>query len=451
MATTTDKAATLKTGEGLRRQLGVWSVVAIVVGEVIAVGIFLVPAEMAKSIGSPLWLLVVWTVMGGMALSGALCYGELAARFPEAGGSYVYLREVYGPRLAFLYGWKCFLVMDPGLTAALAVGLASYAGYMVRLSQAGVRIVAICAIILLAGLNMLGVKVGAELMRWLTIVKLGSLVFIVAWGFGRGLGDWSNFTPFVEQHSGSSPLVMALAGGMVSAFFAFGGWWEVARITGEVRDPARVMPRAMAIGVCLVTIVYVLTSAVFLYLVPIERVATGETFAAQAGEALFGRAGGDVFSMIVIFSVLGSLAGFIMVAPRIYYAMSRDGLFLKSAAAIHPRFGTPVRAIALQAALASLLVLVGTFDEILAYFIFITVVFIALTVAGVFVLRRRGGDSPFMTPAYPITPLIFLALVSALLVLLAAGRPQQALSGLAVVLVGLPVYHFAFHKRKRRG
>ena len=422
------------------------------VGEVIAVGIFLVPAEMAKSIGSPLWLLVVWMAMGGMALSGALCYGELAAKFPEAGGGYVYLREAYGPRLAFLYGWKCFLVMDPGLTAALAVGLASYVGYMVQLSQVGVQAVAVSAIVALAGLNVLGVKVGAEIMRWLTLIKLGSLVFIVVWGFGRGLGDWSNFTPFVDQHSGSSPLVLALAGGMVSAFFAFGGWWEVARITGEVRDPARVMPRAMSIGVCLVTLVYVMTSAVFLYLVPIERVTTGETFAAQAGEALFGRAGGDIFSTIVIFSVLGSLAGFVMVAPRAYYAMSRDGVFLKSAAALHPRFGTPTRAIALQAALASLLVLIGSFEEILAYFIFITVVFIALTVAGVFRLRRKsGGDSPFMTPAYPFTPLIFLALVSVLLVLLAANRPKQALYGLGVVLAGLPVYHFAFHKRKARG
>ncbi len=442
----------MKAEAGLQRRLGVWTVVALVVGEVIAVGIFLVPAGMAKSIGSPLWLLVVWIVMGGMALSGALCYGELAARFPEAGGGYVYLREAYGPRLAFLYGWKCLLVMDPGLTAVLAVGLADYVGYMVPLSQAGMRVIAVAAILALAGLNLLGVKVGAGLMRWLTIVKLGSLAFILIWGFGRGLGDWSNFIPLVEQRAGSSPLVLAIAGGMVSAFFAFGGWWEIARITGEVRDPERVMPKALALGVCIVTFVYVMTSAVFLYLIPIERVTTDKAFAAQAGEALFGRAGGDVFSVIVIFSVLGSLAGFIMVAPRAYYAMSRDGVFLKGAAALHPRFGTPVRAIALQAALASLLVLIGTFKEILAYFIFITVAFIALTVAGVFVLRRKGGpDSPFMMPAYPVTPVVFLALVAALLVLLAANNPLQALAGVAVVAAGVPVYHFAFDKRKGGG
>src|SRR5258705_8455113 len=165
----------------LKRQIGLRTAIALIVGEVIAVGIFLTPAGMAKSLGSPVWLLIVWLVMGAMALCGALCYGALGARFPEAGGGYVYLRETYGPALAFLYGWKCLLVMDPGITAVLAVGLASYVGYLVNLSPLAAKVVAIGALALLAAINIYGVKLGAGLLRWLTLLKLGSLAVIVFW------------------------------------------------------------------------------------------------------------------------------------------------------------------------------------------------------------------------------------------------------------------------------
>jgi APA family basic amino acid/polyamine antiporter len=432
----------------LPRQLGLASATAMLVGEVIAVGIFLTPADMAKSLGSPLWILIVWLVMSGMALSGALCYGELAARFPQAGGGYVYLREAYGPGLAFLYGWKCFLVMDPGISAALATGAASYIGYVANLSPLGAKAVAIAAILVLAAVNIMGLRVGAWLMRWLTALKLGLLALIIGWGFVMRLGDWSNFIPFAAQRAGSEPLVGALAGGMVAAFFSFGGWWDVSKLAGEVRDPKRTMPRALVYGVSIVALVYILTSAVFVYLVPIERSTSGETFAAQAGEVLFGRAGGNVFSSIVIVSVLGSLLAIIITAPRVYYAMARDGVFLSGVARLHPRFQTPARAIALQAAMASLLVALGTFNEIVAYFVFVTVAFIALTVAAVFVLRRRPqADEGFRAPGYPLTPIIFLALVAVLLILLAAQSPKQAALGVAVVALGLPVYHLFFRKR----
>jgi APA family basic amino acid/polyamine antiporter len=194
-----------------------------------------------------------------------------------------------------------------------------------------------------------------------------------------------------------------------------------------------------------VTCVYLLTSAVFLYLVPLERVTSGETFAAQAGEQLFGRAGGEIFSAIVIVSVLGSLAGIIMAAPRVYYAMARDRLFPSSVAAVHPKFGTPARAIALQASMACLLVLLGTFDKIVAYFVFVTVLFIGLTVAAVFVLRRKKkGARTFSAPGYPLTPLIFLALIAVLLLLLAGHNPREAALGLLVVALGVPVYYLLF-------
>lgn len=435
---------------GLQRHLGVPAMTALVVGEVIAIGIFLTPATMAHSVGSPFWLLVVWLLMGAMALSGALCYGALAARFPEAGGGYVYLREAYGPGVAFLYGWKCLLVMDPGITALLAAALASYVGYAVGLSAPALKAVAIGAVLLLAALSMLGVRLGARVMQWLMVLKVGALGAIAVFALALHAGSWSHFVPFIAQRPGSDPLPGALAPALIGGFFAFGGWWEIAKLGGEAKDPARTMPRALALGVIVVTAIYILTSAVFLYLVPLEQVTSGETFAAQAGEALFGPSGGRVFAAIVIVAVLGSLFALLMALPRVYYAMARDGLFFTRVATVHPRFGTPVRAVAIQATLASVLVLLGTFQQILNYFIFVTVVFLALTVAGLWRLRRREGNERYRIPGYPLTPFLFLMLVAVLLVLLGGHDPKQAALGVGVVVLGVPVYFFAFRRKLTR-
>lgn len=433
----------------LRRQIGLRTATALVVGEVIAVGIFLTPAGMAKALGSPMWLLIVWLVMGAMALCGALCYGELAARYPEAGGGYVYLREAYGPAVAFMYGWMAFLVMDPGLTAALAVGLATYAGYILKLSPWGIKALAIATIIVIALINIRGVRLGAGFVRILTFLKLGLLAFVFLWGIGFQLGDWSNFTSFVARRANSDPLIAALAGGLVGAFFSFAGWWDLGKLAGEVKNPGRTLPRALTYGVVIVTIVYVLTSVVFVYLVPLDQVTSGETFAAQAGEVLFGRAGGLIFSLIVVVAVLGSLAAVVMSAPRVYFAMARDGVFFPSVAALHKRFETPARAIALQAMLASVLVVAGSFNEIVSYFVFVVVVFIALTVAALFKFRREESNSVrYLTPGYPVTPIVFLAMIVVLLVLLAANNPMQAFLGVAVVAFGLPVYLFIFRNKR---
>ena len=430
----------------LRRQLGLLAVTALVVGEVVAIGIFLTPAGMARSLGSPLWLLIVWLLMGGMALSGALCYGELAARAPEAGGGYVYLRQAYGPGVAFMYGWKCLLVMDPGITAALAAGLASYVGYAVGITGVWLKVIAIGCIVVIALVNIAGLRLGASVMQGLTALKLGALALIAVLAFALRAGSWSNFIPFVAQHPGSDPLPGALAPALVGAFFAFGGWWEISKLAGEARDPERTVPRALALGVTIVTVIYIVTSAVFLYLVPLERVTSGETFAAQAGELLFGPAGGRVFAWIVIVAVLGSLLGLLMALPRVYYAMANDGVFFKPVAAIHPRFGTPARAIAIQATLASILVASGTFNQIIAYFVFVTVLFVGLTVAGLFRIRRRSPAASYRTWGYPVTPIVFLALVVLLLVLLAGHNPLQAALGVGIVALGAPVYLLVFRR-----
>jgi APA family basic amino acid/polyamine antiporter len=431
--------------DGLRRRLGLGSATALVVGEVIGVGIFLTPAGMAKMLGSPFWLLVVWLAMGAIALAGALSFGALAARFPEAGGGYVYLRRAYGPRLAFLFGWMSLLVMDPGLTAALATGLASYAGSLVPLSPFGFKAVALGAILMLSAVNILGVPLGAGLLRGLTILKLGLLVFLAVWGFGLGRGNWSNFVPLVARRSGSDPLPLALAGGLVAAFFSFGGWWDLSKVAGEVRDPARTLPRAMVLGVSIVTVVYIVTSAVFLYLVPLSEVSTDKGFAAQAGAALFGKAGGLVFAWIVMISVLGSMVAILLAAPRVYFAMARDGLFLPALAVVHPRFGTPARAIGLQAILASALVASGRFDQILAAFVVPTVIFLALIVASIYVLGDApSGRAARRVPGYPITPLLFLVPITLLVILLTVRNPLHALGGVSVVALGAVVYHLVF-------
>ena len=243
----------------------------------IGIGIFLTPAEMARGLGAPGLVYAMFLLAGFMAMSGALCYGELASRFPEAGGAYVYLREAWGEPVAFLYGWKCLLVMDPGLTAALAAGLAEYVAYLVPLAGDAKKAVAVLVILLLGSLTILGTRLAAGALVLVTAVKLAVLAMIVVLGFASGGVAFERVLPTFARPPGAQPLLPALAGGFVSAFFSFGGWWEAARMAGEVKDPQRTLPRAFVLGITLVTVVYLLTSVVFLGLVPI-----GETASADA-------------------------------------------------------------------------------------------------------------------------------------------------------------------------
>lgn len=427
--------------ETLHRQLGLSAATAAVAGEAIGVGIFLTPAGMARQLGSPFWLLIVWLMMGLMAVAGALCFGGLAARFPEAGGGYVYLREAYGPRIAFLYGWMELLVLDPGVTASLAVGMAAYVASVMHLSAPLQKILAVATILALAGINIRETRWGARSLQGLTWLKVGALLSLPVWAIALRLGDWSRFSPFVSQHPGSSSLMPALAGSSMAAFYSFGGWWEAAKISGEVRNPQQTMPRALMLGVIVVTLTYIIVTGVFVSLVPFSGITSDETFMAQAGQRLFGPAGGNIMAALVALCVLGSMAALLMLSPRVYYAMARDGLFFRKIAQVHPRYGTPARAITIQAVLASLLVVLGTFDEIVAYFVFVAVIFLALTVAGVYRLRSKLRHSaPPRVPGYPWTPMVFLALVALLLVMLAGHNPSQALLGVVVVILGVPAF-----------
>lgn len=427
----------------LKRQFGPWTAVAVIIGQVIGVGIFLVPAGMAKSVGSPVWLFAIWLLVGLMTLCGALCYAELASRFPEAGGSYVYLREAYGRGTAFVYGWMVLLVLDPGLTAIFGVGFASYAGFIFEISHAMQQFLAIATVVVIGILTVLGTGLGAGFLKALTVIKVGTLLFIVVFGFGSGKGDWANFTPFFAT---PPDMFGAIAGGLVGAFFAFAGWWEVTRMAGEIEDPKRNVPRTLILGILGLSAIYISVSAVFTYLVPIANVQNDEAFAALAGRALFGEFGGQLFAIIVCLSVIGTLFAYQLVSPRVYYAMAKDGLFFQSFGELHPRFGTPHRAILIQVVLASILILSGGFNEILGYFFFVVILFIGLVVAGLIKIRRRETDG-YITPLFPMPLVVYLFLTVAVLFFVGMRNPTQTVIGIVVVSLGIPVYHFIFKQR----
>jgi basic amino acid/polyamine antiporter, APA family len=424
-----------------RGNLGLWPASALVVGHTIAVGIFLTPAEVVGALASPGLVITLWIVFGLLILFGAFSFGELASRLPQAGGPYVFLREAWGPRVAFLYGWQCLLVMDPGVTAALAAGLAEYLPVVWPETAPNARWWAIAVIWLLAVVNVGGISVSARVMTAMTALKLAALAGITVLAFASGSGRETHFHPFWPRRPGAQPIGEALALASVAAFFSFGGFWEASRVAGEVRDPQRTLPRALALGVGVVAVAYLTITLAFIYLVRPEQATSAAAFAASAGGALFGSTGARILAAIVVLSILASMMALLLMAPRVYYAMSQDGLFPRAIARLHPRRGVPDRATLLLAALATGFTLVGTFQQIVSFFICTAIAFIALAVAGLFVIRRRDPTyAGFRAPGYPITPALFIALVAVVVALVLLARPLQAIAGILVVLGGLPAY-----------
>lgn len=423
----------LETPDGeLGRQLGLSAATAAVAGEAVAVGIFLTPASMARMLGSPALIFLVWTAMGITAVSGALCYGDLASRFPAAGGTYIYLRESYGKMPAFLYGWMSLLVMDPGLTAALAVGLTSYIAYIAPVGDLEGKLLAVTVVCFLALINILNTRAGAALLQLTTWLKIGILALLPLWAILFHAGRISNLLPFADRRLGSPPLLQAVAGATMAAFFSFGGWWDASKLAGEVRDPRRTLPRAFILGVSAITLVYMLVSAAFLYVVPLENVTSDQTFVSQFGNALFGQLGAQVLAAIVLLCILGSLSALIMAAPRAYFAMAQDGVFLKSIGRPNARFRTPERAIMIQAALASVFIIVGNFETIIGYFMFPTLIFLGLTVASIFKQVNEPGRL--------VAASVFIVLIICVLILVAVRAPLPAALGTGIVLLGIPVW-----------
>ncbi|HZU10216.1 MAG TPA: amino acid permease [Pseudacidobacterium sp.] len=414
-----------------KRQMGLAAAIAAVTGEAVALGIFLTPAAMAKSLGSPLLLAAVWCGIAMVALCGALCYSELAVRFPLAGGEYVYLREGYGPRVAFLYGWMSAAVIDPGIAAALSVGAVPYVQSIAAVSPRMAALLPFAFLICLGIINYAGTRLSSRIMATANLLKIAVLFALVAWAFLSGHAFGNNLLPLVARRSGSGPLLGAIAGATVNAFFSFGGWWEAGKLAGEVRNPRRTLPMAFVCGVLLVTAVYLTISFAFLCVVPLERIVSNTAFVAQFGEALFGHAGGAILSACVLLSVAGGLMAMTMAAPRVYYAMARDGAFFPAFGKLHPRFGTPANAVLLQTGMALLVLCFGAFDRILAYIIFSAVCFLSLSAASLFRLRE-----PVRRWWYPTAPVVFLAGSGVIALLVLLHNPLPALIGVVVVLSG---------------
>lgn len=426
----------------LRRRFGLWFALAMIVAEVMGVGIFLTPAGMVRTLGSTAWVLGVWALMGLLSVAGALCYAELGTRFPEAGGGFVFLREAFGKRCAFVYGWMSLLVMDPGLTAALGVGLATYLLALFGGPTSLVPAVAIGSILVVSAVSMLGVENSARLLRWTAAAKLGTIaVLVVAVAVRGDVGDASAATTSpATVGMGAGPSLSVLGGALMGAFFAFGGWWDLGKMSEEIVEPRRTLPVALVGGIVLVTVVYAVLSIAFIHVLGGRAPATDDAFVVALGSALFGSAAGKLLAAAVVVAVAGSLAAVLLGAPRVYLAMARSGVFPARLVRFHPQRQSAPRATLVQVALACLLVTLGSFDQILGYFVPAAVFFLGLSAAAILVLPRpRAEASVFRAPWHPLPIVVFLALVVAIVVLFTLARPVQTLIGTAVIALGIPV------------
>jgi len=422
---------------------------AMIIAEVMGVGLFLTPAGMARTVGTTEWVLVVWALVGLLSVAGALCFAELGSRFSEAGGSYVFLREAFGERCAFVYGWMALLVMDPGLAAALGVGLARYLLVVLDGPASLVPVVAIGCIVVLAAVSMLGIQASARLLRWTALAKIAAVAILVVAVLARGDGGASAGAAPVTRASGLPPLEI-LAASLMGAFFAIGGWWDLGKMSEEIVEPQRTLPIALVGGIIVVTVIYAQLSVAFIQVLQGYALPTDEAFVAALGTALFGSGSATILATIVVVAVAGSLAAVLLGAPRVYLAMARSGVFPASLVRFHPTRQSAPRATLIQVALACLLVTLGTFDQILGYFVPVVVFFLGLSAAAILVLPRPQRDAAvFRSPWHPLPIAMFLVLVLVMIVLFGFGRPVQTLIGAGVVALGIPVSWFVVRRPGR--
>lgn len=417
-----------------------------VVSQVVGVGIFLTPATMMRTLGSPWAALAMWLVIGTLSAAGALCFAELSTRFPRAGGSYVYLREAFGPRCAFVYGWMALLVMDPGITAALGIGFAQYFLATLGAPSSFTPIVAVAAIVAFGLMTLSGMGISARAMQWTAAAKLAIVVLLV----GAALVRVRAADVAVDT---VAPVILtpaALAASLIAAFFAFGGWWELGRMGEEVESPRHTMPRALVGGLALVTLMYALVSVAYIIGSSGQASSTDEAFVLRVGASLFGETAGRLLSAMVVVAVAGSLAATLLGSPRVYVAMARDGVFPERLARFNVGRGTVPASTIVQVSLASVLVLLGTFNDILGYFVPCAVFFLGLAATAVLILPRpAAGADVFRTPAHPLPVVLFLVMVVGILALFFTGQPQQTLLGALVVVLGIPASHIVLSRHRR--
>lgn len=451
---------------------------ALVAGSMIGSGVFIVSADIARQVGSPGMLLLVWLIAGLTTVIGALTYSELAALFPRAGGQYVYLREGISPLFGYLYGWTLFTVIQTGTIAAVAVAFARFTavfvptltpavflGWTAHLPSGDIqmglspqRILAIVSVVALTWINVRGVRTAALLQTTLTGIKLATLVALVVLGLtlGRshlaltvnfGSGFWGG-TSFVH-------LLPSIGAAMIGALFSMDAWNNVGFAAGELKDPKRDLAFAMVAGVCMVVVLYLLANLAYLSSLSLPAIAHApqDRVATLALQAMFGDTGLIIMAAAIMISTFGCNNGLILAGARVFYAMARDGLFARRAAQLHPRYQTPAFALWIQALWTCVLCLSGTYSQLLDYVMFAAVLFYLLTAVGLFVLRFRRAAEPraVKVPLYPLLPALYVLLTAGICANLLIQRPQYSWPGLVIVLLGIPVYLLWRRRGQHRG
>jgi APA family basic amino acid/polyamine antiporter len=424
----------------LRQTLSLRDLIFIVVGTVIGSGIWLTPGAVARSAGTPGFALVAWIVGGVLSLLGALTFAELGASRPDSGGLYIYLRDAFGSRLAFLYGWTMFLVIGSGSLATLGAAFPRYVSVFVPLSPAGSRAASVVMIALVTALNVRGTRRSADVQGVATTIKAGVIVLlavtlIVASPGGRAPVAW-----WPERIS-----IAALSGlvtGMIGVLWAYEGWQYVTFSAGETIDPQRTFARGIVAGTLVLITLYVLANVGYLSALGPAGVMASDRVASDAANVVVGSWAGKGLSAVILVSIFSAANGMALTLPRLFFAMARDGVFFARLAQVHPRFGTPAAAIVSTALWSSVLVLSGTFEQLFTYVVFMSWLWFALAALAIFAYRTREPNAPrpFRTPGYPVTPAVFVLAALVIVVNTIVAQPVQSLIGLVLALLGLPAY-----------
>lgn len=433
----------------LVRALGLWDCALYVAGSMIGSGIFLSAGIVIRKAAFPAWIVVVWILGAVHSAAAGLTYAELGVRRPEAGGPYVYLSETFGAVWGFLYMWSLVFVVMPGTVAALSTAFAEFLGSFFpalgtaapAFSALGLpvsqgQLVAIAAAFAFTAWNILGIKEGGRLNGVLTVVKIGSVIALVAFGLtaAKAVRPSFAFPPM------TAPLAVSIGGALAGVLWAYDGWINLSALGGEVKNPKRSIPGGLILGVLAVALLYLGANAVYLGAAPAATLGASPRAAETAVKILFGEGAARWLSLAVIVSVLGSLAANIIPAPRIAWAAARDGRLPASFARLHPRFATPAFGLAFQAVLAAALTLSGRFDQLVATVAFAGTFFYALGGAALFVYRRRQPDAPWRTPGYPWVPAFYVTTSMVFTLAIALDAPKDAARGLLILAVGVAVY-----------
>jgi basic amino acid/polyamine antiporter, APA family len=426
----------------LIRALGLWETSAIVVGIMIGTAIFIVPSEITRAVGSPRAALMVWAVAGVLSLLGALSFAELAAMMPLAGGQYVYLREAYGSLVSFLCGWSFFIAAQTGGIAVLAVGFAEFLNEFFTMSLWEQRAAAAASIVVFTAINYRGVREGGAVQSILTGLKVAAVVGIILLGYllVHGPPPAGTTLPAPSGVGILAPFGVA----MVGALWAYEGWNACTFASGEVKNPERNLPLALIFGTLAVIVLYLGLNLIYYHVLDLNEIAASSRVGSDAAVRIFGRTGSYLVTVVIIISTLGSLNGSILAAPRVYYAMAKDGLFFKWCSAIHPRYHTPHLALIVQMVWSVLMVALGTYEQLYTYVIYAAWVFYALTAYAVVILRRKQPDAPrpYRVFGYPVVPIVFVLASAWLILNTLIEKPVEAGIGSLMVAVGVPVYYF---------